>query len=178
MCSSTELVGMTKTQETSNGHLCRCKSVGQTHSFQMLLVLQCRSCWFSSVSAGALLTWSSHTAVGVGVTALHSDHWWLFRLVTDITEQPLCWQSSAGCILWAPTGATGRRWFCDSSGIAETPAGATSAVTPEVRPKSYYPFSSPLHKVVFYQASLRYLWVTELTCFLPSDLIKMFLQLF
>lgn len=44
MCSSTELVGMNKTQEVSSGHDCKCKSVGHTQGFQMLSVLQCRSC--------------------------------------------------------------------------------------------------------------------------------------
>lgn len=85
-----------------------------------------------SHAAGALLTWPSHAAVGVGVAAPDSEHRWLFGLVTDITEQPLWWGSSAGCTLGTPAGAGGRRWFCDSRGIAETAAVATSVVTPEV----------------------------------------------
>lgn len=35
------------------------------------------------------LTWPSHAAGGVAVTAAHSDHRWLFALVTDIAEQPI-----------------------------------------------------------------------------------------
>lgn len=47
-----------------------------------------------------------------------------------------------------------------------------------LRPKCYT-FSSPLiHVINSWQASLRYLWVTEITCLPSSDLIKMFLQLF
>lgn len=50
MCSSTELVGMNKTQKVSGGHVCKCKSVGQTHTVkyclavQRLLIFPC-VCW-------------------------------------------------------------------------------------------------------------------------------------
>lgn len=59
---------MDKTQDVSNGSVCKCKSIRQSHDFLLPSVFQCRSCCFSGVSAGALLTWPCHAAVGTAVT--------------------------------------------------------------------------------------------------------------